>query len=182
MQECDIVSSIIPSDEVSNFGNNSYRCLTTDPLFVSSSDFRLQKGSACIDAGETAYALGAKDYYGGARVRNIVIDIGAYEYQPSSPSVQNVLATSRYPWNGMVDVSCTIVGDAGVMYDASFTAKDVAGGTNLMMKTLTKSDGTAANVAKEQLLPGTYNWVWDATADLGEDTVLDRVTISIKVQ
>ena len=182
LQECDIVSSIIPSDEVSNFGNNSYRCLTTDPLFVSSSDFRLQKGSACIDAGETAYALGAKDYYGGARVRNIVIDIGAYEYQPSSPSVKNVLATSRHPWNGMVDVSCTIVGDAGVMYDASFTAKDLVGNTNLTLKTLYKSDGTAANVAKEHLLPGTYNWVWDATADLGEDTVLDRVTISIKAQ
>ena len=50
------------------------------------------------------------------------------------------------------------------------------------MKTLYKSNGTAANAAKEQLLPGTYNWVWDATADLGEGTVLERVVISISVQ
>ena len=94
----------------------------------------------------------------------------------------SITATPRYPWNGKVDLKFTIDGTSGTKYDTSFTAKDVAGGTNLTMKTLTKSDGTAANVAKEQLLPGTYNWVWDATADLGEDTVLDRVTISIKVQ
>lgn len=78
----------------------------------------------------------------------------------------NITATPRYPWNGKVDLKFTIDGTSGTKYDTSFTAKDVAGGTNLTMKTLTKSDGTAANVAKEQLLPGTYNWVWDATADL----------------
>ena len=78
----------------------------------------------------------------------------------------SIIATPRYPWNGKVDLKFTIDGTSGTKYDTSFTAKDVAGGTNLTMKTLYKSDGTAANVAKEQLLPGTYNWVWDATADL----------------
>ena len=78
----------------------------------------------------------------------------------------SITATPRYPWNGKVDLKFTIDGTSGTKYDTSFTAKDVAGGTNLTMKTLYKSDGTAANVAKEQLLPGTYNWVWDATADL----------------
>ena len=81
-----------------------------------------------------------------------------------------------------MDINFTITGDAGKKYDTSFTAKDVAGGTNLTLKTLYKSDGIAANVAKEQLLPGTYNWVWDATADLGVGTVLDRVTITVDVK
>ena len=27
-------------------------------------------------------------------------------------------------------------------------------------------------------MPGTYNWVWDATADLGEGTVLEKVTVN----
>ena len=93
-----------------------------------------------------------------------------------------VSARQRYPWNGLVDINFTITGDAGKKYDTSFTAKDVAGGTNLTLKTLYKSDGIAANVAKEQLLPGTYNWVWDATADLGVGTVLDRVTITVDVK
>ena len=78
----------------------------------------------------------------------------------------SITATPRYPWNGKVDLKFTIDGTSGTKYDTSFTAKDVAGGTNLTMKTLYKSNGTAANAAKEQLLPGTYNWVWDATADL----------------
>ena len=77
----------------------------------------------------------------------------------------SITATPRYPWNGKVDLKFTIDGTSGTKYDTSFTAKDVAGGTNLTMKTLYKSNGVAANVAKEQLLPGTYNWVWDATAD-----------------
>lgn len=92
----------------------------------------------------------------------------------------SITATPRYPWNGKVDLKFTIDGTSGTKYDTSFTAKDVAGGTNLTMKTLYKSDGTAANVAKEQLLPGTYNWVWDATADLGEGTVLEKVVVEGK--
>ena len=94
----------------------------------------------------------------------------------------SITATPRYPWNGKVDLKFTIDGTSGTKYDTSFTAKDVAGGTNLTMKTLTKSDGTAANVAKEQLLPGTYNWVWDATADLGEGTVLEKVVVEGKTE
>ena len=92
----------------------------------------------------------------------------------------SITATPRYPWNGKVDLKFTIDGTSGTKYDTSFTAKDVADGTNLTMKTLYKSNGTAANVAKEQLLPGTYNWVWDATADLGEGTVQNRVVIEGK--
>ena len=93
-----------------------------------------------------------------------------------------ITARPRYPWNGKVDLRFTIDGTSGTKYDTSFTAKDVAGGTNLTMKTLYKSDGTAANVAKEQLLPGTYNWVWNATADLGEGTVLEKVVVEGKTE
>ena len=89
-----------------------------------------------------------------------------------------VSAKQRYPWNGLVDLKFTITGTSGTKYDTSFTAKDVVGGTNITMATVCKSDGTAANVAKEQLLPGTYNWVWDAAADLPKDWESDRVTVT----
>lgn len=92
----------------------------------------------------------------------------------------SITSTPRYPWNGKVDLKFAIDGTSGTKYDTSFTAKDVTGGTNLTMKTLYKSNGTAANVAKEQLLPGTYNWVWDAMADLGEGMVLDKVVVEGK--
>ena len=78
----------------------------------------------------------------------------------------SIIATPRYPWNGKVDLKFTIDGTSGTKYDTLFVAKDVAGGTNLTMRTLYKSDGTAANAGREALLPGTYNWVWDAGEDL----------------
>jgi uncharacterized repeat protein (TIGR02543 family) len=93
-----------------------------------------------------------------------------------------VEARQRYPWNGLVDLKFTITGESGTKYDTSFTAKDMVGGTNIAMKTIRKSDGTSA-AAVEQLLPGSYNWVWDAPADLQVDTVFynDFLTDSSKV-
>lgn len=89
-----------------------------------------------------------------------------------------VEARQRYPWNGLVDIRFTITGTSGTKYDTSFTAKDVVGGTNITMKTLRKSNGVKANVEKEQLQPLTYNWVWDAAADLPKDFKCSRVTVS----
>lgn len=88
-----------------------------------------------------------------------------------------VQARQRYPWNGLVDINFTITGTSGTKYDTSFTAKDMVGNTNIAMRTIRKADGTAA-AAKEQLLPGTYNWVWDAAADLPKDFKCDRVTVT----
>ena len=89
-----------------------------------------------------------------------------------------VSAKQRYPWNGLVDLQFTITGTSGTKYDTSFTAKDLEGGTNITMRTIRKADGSAANVTKEQLMPGTYNWVWDAAADLPKDWKSDRVTVT----
>ena len=88
-----------------------------------------------------------------------------------------VSARQRYPWNGLVDINFTITGTSGTKYDTSFTAKDMVGNTNIAMRTICKADGTAA-AAKEQLLPGTYNWVWDAAVDLPNDFKCDRVTVT----
>ena len=101
----------------------------------------------------------------------------AFTALAADPAI-TVSAKQRYPWNGLVDLQFTITGESGVNYDTSFTAKDVVGGTNITMATVRKSDGTAANVAKEQLLPGTYNWVWDAAADLPKGWKSDRVTVT----
>lgn len=95
-----------------------------------------------------------------------------------TPAITSVSAQQRYPWNGLVDLQFTITGTSGTKYDTSFTAKDMAGGTNITMATVRKTDGTAANVATEQLLPGTYHWVWDAAADLPDGWKCDRVTVT----
>lgn len=90
----------------------------------------------------------------------------------------SVSIRQRYPWNGLVDLHFTITGEEGSQYATSFTAKDMVGNTNITMATVRKADGMAANVANEQLLPGTYKWVWDAAADLPEDWKCDNVTVT----
>jgi hypothetical protein len=58
-------------------------CITNNPLFVSTSDFRLQAESPCRDVGNNSAWVGlgvSKDLDGLARIRNGVVDIGAYEY------------------------------------------------------------------------------------------------------
>ncbi|MBQ9740356.1 MAG: hypothetical protein IJV91_05390 [Kiritimatiellae bacterium] len=89
-----------------------------------------------------------------------------------------VSAKQRYPWNGLVDLHFTITGTAGTKYDTSFTAKEMVGNTNITMRTIRKADGTAA-ATKEQLQPGTYNWVWDAAADLPDGFQCERMTIEM---
>ena len=88
-----------------------------------------------------------------------------------------ITATPRSPWDGKVDLTFTITGESETKYDTSFVAKDLVSNTNLTMKTLYKSDGTDANAAKEQLFPGTYDWVWDAAADCGKGFVAERVVV-----
>lgn len=50
-----------------------------------------------------------------------------------------VEARQRYPWNELVDLKFTIMGESGTKYDTSFTAKDMVGGTNIAMKTIRKA-------------------------------------------
>ena len=100
----------------------------------------------------------------------------AFTALAADPAI-TVSAKQRYPWNGLVDLQFTITGTSGTKYDTSFTAKDMVGNTNIAMRTIRKADGTAA-ATKEQLLPGTYSWVWDAAADLPKDWQCDRVTVT----
>jgi len=94
----------------------------------------------------------------------------------SEPAI-TVEARQRYPWNGMVDLSFTVTGDAGTKYDTSFVAKDVVGGTNLPMRTLMDANGAALSLTNS-LMPGSYKWIWDAVADLPDGFACNRVTIA----
>ena len=108
----------------------------------------------------------------------VLMGVGvALNYAIAAPAVSDISARQRYPWNGLVDLKFTITGESGTKYDTSFTAKDMVGGTNVAMKTIRKSDGTTA-AEKEKLLPGTYNWIWDAAADLPNDFKCERMTVT----
>jgi len=54
--------------------------ISNDPMFVSSSDFRLAQGSPCIDSGNNDYALCLTDLDSDNRIVNGIVDMGAYEF------------------------------------------------------------------------------------------------------
>jgi predicted outer membrane repeat protein len=61
-------------------------CIHSDPLFLdaANSDYHLQAGSPCIDAGDNSLVPEGitTDLDGNPRIQNGTVDIGAYEYQP----------------------------------------------------------------------------------------------------
>ena len=95
-----------------------------------------------------------------------------------APRVSDISARQRYPWNGLVDLKFTVTGTSGTKYDTSFIAKDMVGGTNITMVTVRNKEGASIDVTKEQLIPGTYNWVWDAAKDLPKDFACERVVVT----
>ena len=59
---------------------------TVDPRFLSDKDFRLRPDSPCIDAGRNEdWMIEAVDAAVRPRIRNKVVDIGAYEFAPDAP-------------------------------------------------------------------------------------------------
>jgi len=61
--------------------------ISAEPLFVdwSNGDYRLQAASLCVDAGSTNYVSSLTDLDGLARVFDISVDMGAYEFGSSMP-------------------------------------------------------------------------------------------------
>ncbi len=67
--------------------------ITNDPQLVDleGGDYRLVWGSPCINAGSNAYAFGNYDLDGTARIKQNVVDMGAYETVPEPVVIGMVL-------------------------------------------------------------------------------------------
>ncbi len=93
-RNCIIWGNTSSGGSISNYDGNSFQfcCIdplppgtgniSSDPAFIDtiSGNFRLQSGSACINAGDNAYSSQSFDLDGNQRIFDNTIDIGAYEY------------------------------------------------------------------------------------------------------
>jgi len=71
----------VNSTNYTQFGEGN---ITNDPQLVDlvSGNYRLLPGSPCINAGSNAYVVGELDLDGTARIKQTIVDMGAYEAVP----------------------------------------------------------------------------------------------------
>jgi hypothetical protein len=84
---CDYAHNLLDPNNIEGNGTVSAdNCINTDPLFVDSTnkDYHLKSNSPCIDKGNNSYIPSGitTDLDGRPRIRNDIVDIGPYEYQP----------------------------------------------------------------------------------------------------
>ena len=83
----------------------------------------------------------------------------------ATPTVSNVTAKQRYPWNGMVDITCAVSGISGTTEPLKFAVAAVNSGNvhNISQFWVVKSGTNSTDRAVHT--NGTYHLVWDSKAD-----------------
>lgn len=86
----------------------------------------------------------------------------------AAPTVTDVVAKQRYPWNGLVDITCKVTGiEDSKSYDFCVDAViPDCGTTNGLSQFWVVQNGTKQNSFKVTA-NGDYHLIWDAKAELG---------------
>ena len=99
----------------------------------------------------------------------------------AEPVVTDVVAKQRYPWNGLVDITCKVTGISGTA-QWKFSVAAVMPDTGNVRKVYqfwVVKNGVNSTDRKVQA-NGTYKLLWDAKAELGQvtyDNMVMRVTV-----
>ena len=98
----------------------------------------------------------------------------------AEPTVTDIMAKQRYPWNGLVDISCKVSGieaEAGE-YEFAVVAVDKETGKEYTASNFSIEHGGADMSGLDVSENGTYNLLWNAREDLGQ-IVIERMTLRI---
>ena len=100
----------------------------------------------------------------------------------NQPEVENVVARQRWPWNGLVDITCTVSGIDGTFNGLEFAVAavmdsgDVRNATHLW----TVRDGKKS-ASRNVSTNGNYHLLWDAGAYFGMGGIHSNVVVSVTV-
>ncbi len=96
----------------------------------------------------------------------------------ATPTVTDVTAKQRYPWNGLVDITCKVSGIDGTTNGLKFAVAAVmpdSGNVRRVSKFWVVQNGTNS-VDREVHTNGNYRLLWDAQAELGQVVYSNMVT------
>lgn len=100
----------------------------------------------------------------------------------ASPTVTDVTAKQRYPWNGLVDITCTVSGIDGTVNNLEFAVEAVNSGNvrNVSQFWVVRNGTNSAD--RKVHTNGTYHLVWDSKADFDRQicsNMVMRVNLNI---
>lgn len=166
-----------PSGDTNGSFSSISAMLTSNPLFVSSTDFHLQSLSPAINAGDSAFTP-STDYYGNARTApDLGAIFGANSTSPppdTTPPTTSLTTTPASPTNsqsasfaftgsdnvtvaGSLAFQCSLDGSA---YAACASPKAYTGLTSGSHTFTVRATDTAGNM---EITPPTYTWTIVAT-------------------
>ena len=95
----------------------------------------------------------------------IIIGSLAATFVFAEPTVTDVVAKQRWPWNGLVDITCSVSGISGTVNNFEFVVAAVnSGNVHYISRFWVVKNGI--NSADHSVhVNGTYHLVWDSTAD-----------------
>ena len=99
-----------------------------------------------------------------------------------TPTITDVTAKQRYPWNGLVDITCKVSGINGTTNGLKFIVSAVmpdSGGVRELSHFWVVQNGTNST-DRNVHVNGDYRLLWDAQSDLGQvryENMVVRVTV-----
>ena len=98
------------------------------------------------------------------------------------PTVTDVVAKQRYPWNGLVDITCTVTGINGTTNGLKFAVAAIMPDSGEVCKVWNYRvvHGGINSTDRKVYTNGNYRLVWDARSDFGQvayDNLVMRVTV-----
>ena len=116
-------------------------------------------------------------------IATIILSWGAIAFA-TEPTVTDVIAKQRYPWNGLVDITCKVSGIDGTAkkfwFDVAAVMPDTGNVRNASHCWVVQNGTNSTDLVVRA--NGTYRLVWDASADLGQvtyDNMVVRVYLDV---
>ena len=101
----------------------------------------------------------------------------------AAPTVTDITAKQRYPWNGLVDISCKVSGiEAGTGgYEFVAVAVDKDTGKEYEISNYSIKHGDEDTTGLDVYENGDYKLLWNAREDMGQ-VVVERMTVRITLE